>query len=109
MQHILSPQDCPDRAIEAAAWFHVTLVPRIAQVLADRPDVTSIVVVLPHAPYDHRDWRLAAMRDLARRFAPCRINMVTGDAGTALDAICGYLENAPGVTGQCLKSSGPDD
>ncbi len=58
---------------------------------------------MPAAPYDHADWRRAVARDLARAYAPKRVNVVGGnDLAATLD----YLAGAPGVTGQYLPLDG---
>ncbi|MGB3738749.1 MAG: Rossmann fold domain-containing protein [Pontixanthobacter sp.] len=109
MQHILFTDGCPAKAIEAAAWFHECRVQEVARLLGDTRQLASIVIVLPRATYDHNDWRVAAARDLARRYAPRRINIVAGEPGSVLTETCDYLERAAGVTGQYLALSRADD
>ncbi|NNC60498.1 MAG: hypothetical protein HKO05_10975 [Erythrobacter sp.] len=95
--------DCgklPDRATEASAEFYTEWLPRIELALRDTDD--DLVLLLPHAAYDHDDWRRAVARDLARAFAPCRVNVIGGGDAPSQEATIAYLENAPGVTGQYL-------
>lgn len=73
-----------------------------ARALLAAPASTALAIILPPAPHDHRDWRLALARDLAREAAPARVNVVAGPSGDALDAVLRFLSDAPGVTGQYL-------
>ena len=70
--------------------------------LAAASSAKSLSIVLPAAPTSHRDWRRGVVRDLARCYAPVRVNMVAGDDAEAVDRTLAYLRNAPGVTGQYL-------
>jgi len=54
------------------------------------------------ASLDHNDWRRGIARDLAREFAPVRINIVGGGAQHAREEALAYLRDAPGITGQYL-------
>jgi hypothetical protein len=65
-------------------------------------DCTVLAIILPPAPHDHRDWRLALARDLAREVTPKRVNVVAGAPGEVRDATLRFLSDAPGVTGQYL-------
>ena len=61
------------------------------------------VLVFPPADHSHRDWRLAAVQELAREHAPRRINAVERRCGR--DASCGsgaIWMPRTGVTGQLL-------
>ncbi len=99
MQAVLTIDDLPDGALDAAARFHARWLPEIRTVLEDR-EVASLVLVLPSAGYDHADWRRAAARDLARASAPVRVNIVGGGSEADVEATLAYLGDAPGVTGQ---------
>ncbi|MGB7408527.1 MAG: Rossmann fold domain-containing protein [Pontixanthobacter sp.] len=99
--------DLSGDALTASAYFHDHAIARIAALFERGSD--TIAIVVPVATYDHRDWRLAATRDLARRYAPRRINMIEGGRGPALEAASAYLRSAPGVTGQYLPLSQSGD
>ncbi|MXO89732.1 Rossmann fold domain-containing protein [Pontixanthobacter aquaemixtae] len=99
MQAVLAIDTLPDTALEAAAGFTAQHLPAIREHLGRGED---LVVVLPQAGYDHADWRRAAVRDLARAYAPVRVNFITAAAQNAVDASVEYLAEAPGVTGQYL-------
>lgn len=64
------------------------------------------VLVLPNGTDADRDWRRALARDLARAYAPIRINIIAGGDPIAIDAAIAYLDTAEGVTGQYLPLSG---
>jgi hypothetical protein len=91
----------PEGALDAAAAFMAVHLPA-ARALLDDPACTALAVILPPAPYDHRDWRRALARDLARTAAPKRVNVVAGLPGAAREATLHFLADAPGVTGQYL-------
>lgn len=107
MQHVLRIVGLPEGAIDAAAEFHRLWLAQVREILAQK--ISSLVLVMPFAPHDHRDWRRGLARDLAREAAPCRVNVVTGDDVAAIAATLGYLERAPGVTGQLLLTDGQGD
>ncbi len=91
----------PDGALDAAAAFMALHLEAARALLAD-PDCTALAIVLLPAPHDHRDWRLALARDLAREAAPGRVNVVAGPPGQVRTAVLHFLADAPGVTGQYL-------
>ena len=91
----------PDGALDAANAFMAFHLEAARAILAE-PDTAALAIVLPPAPYDHRDWRLALARDLAREVAPKRVNAVAGVAGEAREATLRFLSDASGVTGQYL-------
>lgn len=101
MQREFAVGPLPDAPLDAAAAVMAHYLERARAVLAD-PATTALAIILPPAPYDHRDWRLALARDLAREAAPARVNVVAGLPGQARAATLGFLANAPGVTGQYL-------
>lgn len=92
----------PDGALDAAGAVMAFHLEAARAILAD-PDVTALAILLPPAPHDHRDWRLALARDLAREAAPKRVNIVSGHHGEACTATLRFLADAPGVTGQYLS------
>nr|WP_322292729.1 hypothetical protein [Allopontixanthobacter sp.] len=94
----------PDAAIDAAAEFHRSWLSAARAAIAE--NISSLVLVMPTAPQDHRDWRRGLARDLAREAAPCRVNLVAGGDAAAIAAAVEYLERAPGVTGQLLITDG---
>jgi len=91
----------PDTALDAAAAF-MTLHLEAARVLLAEPDCTALAIILLPASSNHRDWRQALARDLAREAAPGRVNVVAGVPGAARAAALHFLADAPGVTGQYL-------
>lgn len=97
-------EDLPEAALDAAGAFHTDWTCRIREDL--RGEREAFAVILPLASYDHDDWRRAAARDLARAYAPKRVNIVAGDDEAAITATLSYLAGAPGVTGQYLKTHG---
>jgi hypothetical protein len=91
----------PDGALDAQTAFMALHLEAARALLAD-PATTALAIILPPAPRDHRDWRLALARDLAREAAPKRANIVSGQHGDARNAVLRFLADAPGVTGQYL-------
>ncbi|MDT8281056.1 MAG: hypothetical protein RQ806_10995 [Erythrobacter sp.] len=91
----------PDAALDAAGAFMAFHL-EAARALLNQPDCTALAIILPPAGHDHRDWRLALARDLAREAAPRRVNVVVGSPGEALDRTLRFLADAPGVTGQYM-------
>lgn len=94
----------PNDPLDAVAAFHADMLPVIRAALVTRPDY--LVLVFPPAQQTHRGWRLATIQDLAREFAPTRINAVESDDERAIDAALAYLASAEGVTGQFLPLDG---
>jgi hypothetical protein len=92
MQRQLAIGLLPDGALDAQTAFMALHLEAARALLAD-PATTA---------HDHRDWRLALARDLAREVAPKRVNIVSGHHGEALTATLRFLADAPGVTGQYL-------
>lgn len=91
----------PEDPLAAAAAFHADWLPRL--LAAARQDLT---LVFPSADHTHRDWRLAAVRGLARLAAPLRVNAIAGTDPEAFAGALHYLARAPGVTGQYLPLDG---
>ncbi len=88
----------PEAPLDAAMAFMALHLEAARALLAD-PDTSALAIILPPAAHDHRDWRLALARDLAREAAPKRVNVVAGGPGDARAATLGFLANAHGVTG----------
>ena len=101
MQRELEIGLLPDAALDAQTAFMALHIEAARAILAD-PETTALAIILPPAASDHRDWRLALARDLAREAAPKRVNIVAGHPGEARDATLRFLSDAPGVTGQYL-------
>ncbi len=91
----------PEEPLAAAGLFHQNWLDPIERALAAGQDV---VVALDPADHTHGEWRRAAAAMLARKYAPLRVNFVSGE-GDALDVILTYLANAAGVTGQYLEAA----
>ncbi len=92
----------PESALDAAGAFMALYLDAARALLADH-EASALAIILPPAPHDHRDWRLALARDLAREAAPKRINIVAGHHGEARAATLRFLADARGVTGQYLS------
>ena len=99
-QAILQVKSLPQGEVDAAADFYENWLGQ-AQALLDG-QCTSLVLIMPEAEGNHRDWRLAAVRGMARDAAPCRVNMICGADSEALTVASNYLEFAAGITGQYL-------
>jgi len=88
----------PDAPLDAAEAFY-------AEYLADTRDMLEngllelLVIQLPPAGKDHDDWRRSLARDLARKYAPTRVNVIAATPDTNAQMLA-YLMDAPGVTGQ---------
>lgn len=91
----------PDHALDAAGAFMAFHLEAARAALAEA-QTTALAIILPPAPHDHRDWRLALARDLAREVTPKRVNVVAGLPGAAREATLRFLSDAPGLTGQYL-------
>jgi hypothetical protein len=91
----------PAAPLDAAAAFHAEWLPRIRAELAGS-QAESSVLVFPLADHNHRGWRLAAVQELAREFAPRRVNALACDSDPGLRAALVLLDNCQGVTGQLL-------
>lgn len=100
---LLRVEGLPQGVLEAAAQFHADVLPKVRVALAAGGD---LVLVFPPADYTHKGWRLAVVQQLARDFAPVRVNAVTSGDETAIAAAMAYLADAPGVTGQLLALDG---
>ncbi len=103
-QAILKVDTLPGGEVDAAAEFYKGWLGQAMHLLDGQ--CTSLLLVLPDAPASHRDWRLAAVRGLARNAAPCRVNMISGADSAAAAATARYLENAAGITGHYLALDG---
>jgi hypothetical protein len=91
----------PDGALDAAGAFMAFHLEPARRILSEA-ETTALAIVLPPAAHDHREWRLALARDLAREAAPKRVNVVAGVSGAAREQTLRFLADAPGVTGQYL-------
>jgi hypothetical protein len=97
---LLRIQELPAEALEASALFHSRILPFIETMLAQ--GAGTLTLGLNRADHTHRDWRLALVRQLARKHAPMRVNAVAGGNEAAQEAAARYLDGAEGVTGQYL-------
>ncbi len=99
---VLEVTDLPMTPLEASRAFYTNHIDDACAVLED--GATQVLTIqLPPAGKDHDDWRRALARDLARQYAPLRVNVIGAsekDAAELLD----YLLRAPGVTGQYLPA-----
>lgn len=94
-----------DAPLDAAAVFHAEWVARIRAALANSTE-ECLTVVFPPADHSHRGWRLAAVQELAREFAPRRVNAVVCGNEAGLSAALALLEPCQGITGQLLALDG---
>ena len=90
----------PADALAAAADFHARLLPEARELLKSGAD--DLTLVFPPADHSHRGWRLAVVQELAREYAPLRVNAVAARSEAAIAAALEWLARAPGVTGQYL-------
>ena len=102
---VLRVRKLPENPLDAAAYFYADVLPGIRADFAELDELDLIIVFDP-AGYEHRAWRLAAVQQLARDYAPSRVNALASDDESAIAAAVRYLEKAPGVTGQYLPLDG---
>ena len=100
MQRVVRISTLPENALRASADFYRDHLAMVIDGLAG--NVTALAIVFPPASHAHAGWRRAAIANLAREFAPVRVNGVAGNDGEALDATLAWLGHSPGVTGQLL-------
>lgn len=91
----------PAAPLDAAAVFYAHRIAQIRDLQASSPD-ECLTLVFPPADHSHRGWRLAAVQELARAYAPRRVNGVAGDDDQGLSAALALLEPCQGITGQLL-------
>ena len=102
MQRQLETGVLPAHALDAQTAFMALHLEAARALIAD-PDTTAIAIVLPPAPHDHRDWRLALARDLAREAAPKRVNIVAGELGdVALRDVVAHRDGTAARHDGCL-------
>ena len=94
----------PDEALAAVALFHAATLPPIRALLAEGEPVLTLAFAT--ADYRHEGWRLAVVQELAREYAPQRINAIAGGDPAALARAATWLDKAEGVTGQTLLLDG---
>lgn len=94
----------PEDALDAAASFYADIVPQLRRELEKVE--ASLVIGFEPAAYTHNGWRLSAIQQLARDYAPLRINAVASDEEEAIAAAVAFLEQAEGVTGQLMPLDG---
>ena len=102
-QSLLIVETLPASSLEASAAFIKKHLKSVSEGLAD-DEVSDFVIVLPGASPDQDDWRKAIALDLAREFAPKRINIVSTNDTDAVGKTLAYLRDAKGVTGQYLQT-----
>ena len=90
----------PAEPLDAAAVFHADHLHSAIAALEGGAD--QLTVILSPSPTDHDDWRRAVARDLARKYAPKRVNVLGGGSEEAVQSLLAYLRGAPGITGQYL-------
>lgn len=100
MQEVLRVVELPQAPLDASAVFHADHLDEAMAALEG--EAGELAIVLPPAASDHDDWRRALARDLARKYAPKRANVLGGGSEAATEAMLAYLRAAPGITGQYL-------
>lgn len=105
MTHPFRVGPLPEEALAASTRFHADVLPKVLDDLT-RLQQGGLILVFAPADHTHRDWRLAAVRQLAREHAPIRVNALASDDDTAITAAMDYLAKAEGVTGQYLPLDG---
>lgn len=103
MPDLVEVESLPQQPSAAAAHFYAHHMAGIVSYLASGKG--DLVLILPFAEVEHDDWRRAAARDLARDYAPHRVNVIGGGDAAARAETLAYLRDAPGVTGQYLALS----
>ena len=102
MQTVLTFDDLPSGAIDAATTFHRDHIGRVQMALSS--EIDALAILLPSAPRDHDEWRRALARDLARSHAPKRVNVIGASDEKVRQTLLEYLGGAPGITGQYLPT-----
>lgn len=87
--------DLPKSALDASAAFYAEHLQAARRAMGKN----DLVIILPPADYDHKDWRQALARDLARECAPARVNVIAAGDEAQKTTLLTYLEMARGVTG----------
>ncbi|MGX7894728.1 Rossmann fold domain-containing protein [Tsuneonella sp. HG222] len=93
--------DLAEGPLDRAARFYAHDVAGIRSSRDGHPG-RDVALVFAPASHEHQAWRLAAVQELAREFAPARVNGIVGQEEEAIAATIAYLCGAPGVTGQLL-------
>lgn len=92
--------DLPKNALDASAHFYAHHLEVARKLIGDG----DLVIILPPAEYDHADWRQALARDLAREFAPSRVNVIAAGEDAQKAQLLAYLAGAKGVTGHYAET-----
>ncbi len=114
-----------DNALAASEAFYRDDLARVRSRLEAGHQVMMVFTSCDHS---HRGWRRAITGELAREYAPLRINAIAIDGGPgdggpddggsddgatdgqkpnhAIAAFHDYLQNAPGITGQYFECAG---
>jgi hypothetical protein len=98
---VVRVEQCHDDPLDAAEKFYAEYLERRVEAGVD-----LVVYRFGSAGHEHRGWRLAAIQNLARRFAPVRVNGIVGNQTAAYEEALAYLQGAPGITGQLLELAG---
>ncbi len=102
MQRKIAFEDLPPGSLDAHALFVTQHLPQV-RAMMDETGVSALAISLPPAGPEHDAWRRALAGDLAREYAPRRVNIAGGRDGAALDTVLAYLQDAPGVTGHYVQ------
>lgn len=100
MQAELRIGSLPEGPLDASAVFYHDHLDNAVSLLEG--EAGALAIILPASASDHDDWRRALARDLARKYAPKRVNVLGGGSEDAISAMLAYLRAAPVITGQYL-------
>ncbi|MBV7264659.1 Rossmann fold domain-containing protein [Erythrobacter ani] len=100
MQEVLAIEILSAGGLSASAVFFADHLETARHKLS-QPGVSALAIALPAATSEQDDWRRSLARDLAREYAPKRVNVI-GGSGAGLRETLAYLRDAPGVTGQYI-------
>ncbi|XUU59572.1 Rossmann fold domain-containing protein [Erythrobacter sp. HA6-11] len=99
---VLEVVELPMTPLDASRAFYADHMGDACAILEDGK--TQVLTVhLPPACKDHDDWRRTLARDLARQYAPLRVNVIGAKEEGGAELL-DYLLRAPGVTGQYCPS-----
>ena len=96
--------DLPGSALEASARFYAEHLEAACKEIAGLRRGDDLAIILPPANYDHKDWRRALARDLAREYAPARVNVIAAGDEDQKAELLAYFAGAKGVTGHYAET-----
>lgn len=100
---VLEVDALPDLPLDASGLFRAEYLTDACDLL-EASETGALVIQLMPAGKDHDDWRRTLARDLARKYAPKRVIVISAASDDEAATILAYLVDAPGVTGQYLPT-----